>query len=408
MNWEESKLTSGRRSRLEMTCDILRVISQGVEKPTRIMQLANLTWKDLLMYLEALLRTQLVARDTQGNRAMYRLTEKGSTILSLYLKLKQESAVLGLETLTTEHVSSAMRATATGLDSSLTNSLVDRLQTSGFKIEDNRVVGKSGETHNFNIVATASDGSRHGYLVIDEIDEQHILGLFVSQLDTDLHIHAYSKKEVTPEAEKLAQSYSISVAPWEEAKTQRPRSQSQANTLAFAEKHVLLEVDPSSSYERIVRDFAIQYKSSGYKVFVFTWRGSPVYETLSKNPGIAFFTMSTTVSYAKEGSNPNETLVPQNDQAVILDELGKVFKSNTEDKLLILFDSLSDLIVTFGFERSYEFVKNVNEMANERALTSVFIIKSRAHDEKIMSLVRGLYRAHLSYGGSGLSVTRET
>ncbi len=53
MNWEESKLTSGRRSRLEMTCDILRVISQGVEKPTRIMQLANLTWKDLLMYLEA-------------------------------------------------------------------------------------------------------------------------------------------------------------------------------------------------------------------------------------------------------------------------------------------------------------------------------------------------------------------
>ncbi len=407
MNWEESKVTSGRRSRLEMTCDILRVISQGVEKPTRIMQLANLTWKDLLMYLEALLRTQLVARETQGNRAMYRLTEKGTIILNLYLKLKQESAVLGLEALTAEHLSTALRASASGLDSLLTKSLADRLRASGFKIDDNHVVGKSGETHNFNTVATASDGSRHGYLVLDEIDEQHILGLFVSQLDTDLHIHAYSKKEVTPEAERLAQSYSIGVGSWEEAGTQKSRSPGQANTLAFADKNVLLEVDPSSSYERIVKEFAFQYKSSGYEVFVFTWKGSPVYETLSKNLGIGFFTMSTTVSYAKEGGNPNETLVPQNDQAVILDELGKMFKSNPEGKLLILFDSLSDLIVTFGFERSYEFVKNVNEMANERKLTSVFIIKSRAHDEKIMSLVRGLYRAHLSYGGSGLSVTRE-
>ncbi len=43
----------------------------------------------------------------------------------------------------------------------------------------------------------------------------------------------------------------------------------------------------------------------------------------------------------------------------------------------------------------------------ESKLTSVFIIKSRAHDEKIMSLIRGPYRAHLSYGGSGLSVTRD-
>jgi archaellum biogenesis ATPase FlaH len=73
---------------------------------------------------------------------------------------------------------------------------------------------------------------------------------------------------------------------------------------------------------------------------------------------------------------------------------------------LVLFDSLSDLIVSFGFERSYEFMKNVNEILNERRVTSVFIIKSRAHEERVTSLVRGLYGAHLLYGSAGLSVTR--
>jgi predicted transcriptional regulator len=33
----------GRRSRFEILCDILKVVSNGADKPTRIMQVANLT-----------------------------------------------------------------------------------------------------------------------------------------------------------------------------------------------------------------------------------------------------------------------------------------------------------------------------------------------------------------------------
>jgi predicted transcriptional regulator len=85
---EDAPRSSGRRSKLEITCDILSVMSKGTDKPTRITQLANVTWDDLIMYLEALIRNQLIARQADGKRVTYSLTDRGWSLLGHYLKLK--------------------------------------------------------------------------------------------------------------------------------------------------------------------------------------------------------------------------------------------------------------------------------------------------------------------------------
>ena len=74
--FEETIKSSGRRSKLEITCDILNAISQGTEKPTRMMQLANVTWDDLIMHLENLMRNQFVSREVDGKRVTYSLTRR--------------------------------------------------------------------------------------------------------------------------------------------------------------------------------------------------------------------------------------------------------------------------------------------------------------------------------------------
>ena len=74
-----------RRSPMEMICDVLGVLSNGPTKPTHILYKANMSWKVLTTFLDYLLRQGLIERDDQGGkRSLYKLTNKGRSILELY------------------------------------------------------------------------------------------------------------------------------------------------------------------------------------------------------------------------------------------------------------------------------------------------------------------------------------
>lgn len=214
---EEAPRLSGRRSKLEITCDILSVISKGTEKPTRIMQLANVTWDDLIMYLEALIRNQLLSRRVDGKRVTYSLTERGSSLLDHYLKLKKEAAPLKLETLTKERISRALTYLPKigSQESELYSRLEKMLLAEGSKILEPKLVGKSGAVHTLGIVAQRRDGSRHGYVIVRAVDETQVMKLFVTQLDTELVIHALYSGELSPKVTDLARAYSLELQPME-------------------------------------------------------------------------------------------------------------------------------------------------------------------------------------------------
>jgi len=80
----------GRRSGIEMACDVLRVISEeGQAKPTHILQKANMNWRVLSSNLDYLYGRGLVERVARhGRRIEYKLTLKGMSILQLYEGLK--------------------------------------------------------------------------------------------------------------------------------------------------------------------------------------------------------------------------------------------------------------------------------------------------------------------------------
>jgi hypothetical protein len=168
----------------------------------------------------------------------------------------------------------------------------------------------------------------------------------------------------------------------------------------------LLVVDPSANYETAVRGFAADKTSMGGLVYVFTSKGSPVYNSLGAMTGVRFYILTSHVSYPKSSDRENELLVPQNDTAVLLDLLDKTIASTADTPVSFVFDNISDFILYLGFESCYKFVKQANELLDRPKVSSIYLITTGAHDERVMSLTRSLFRMHLAYDSTGLRVTR--
>jgi predicted transcriptional regulator len=70
-----------RRSRFDHYCDVLQVIELGVEKPTRIMYKANLTYKMLQDIVTTLIHNRFIREEITGTKKRYYITRKGKNVL---------------------------------------------------------------------------------------------------------------------------------------------------------------------------------------------------------------------------------------------------------------------------------------------------------------------------------------
>ena len=170
---------------------------------------------------------------------------------------------------------------------------------------------------------------------------------------------------------------------------------------------VLLQYEPTARYEEAVRDFVVEEISGGTPTYIFTSRGSPIHAILSKVPEVRFFLMTESASYPKTGETPSEILIPRNDHAVTLDVLERAIKSDPGSSFALVFDSVSDLILYDGVEKSYKFLKQVNEVLGESKATALFLMTSGTVDNKSTRLVMGLFQTHLQLDGSGMRMTRQ-
>lgn len=84
---------SPRRSKLEIRLNILSAVKDGVDKPTRIMYAANMSWKPVQKILSHLVDQGLLEeRVNVGNRQSkrrYTITEKGVRVLDYFEKAKE-------------------------------------------------------------------------------------------------------------------------------------------------------------------------------------------------------------------------------------------------------------------------------------------------------------------------------
>ena len=181
-----------------------------------------------------------------------------------------------------------------------------------------------------------------------------------------------------------------------------------ANTDSLIGREFLLEVDPSSNFEEPIKDFANELGSRQYVLFAFTAGGSPVHNALSGLGNVRFFTMTRKVSYPKPGDTPDEVLVPSADQSVLLNVLDKAITTNPDLKFGVVFDSVTDLILSSGLEVTYKFLKQANEMLSINKVTSVFLLTFGAHNDREVNVVKSLFSNILNYGSGQLGTQKSS
>ena len=79
---------SMRRSKLDIVLNVLSVVRDGVDKPTRIMYAANLSWRPTQSILESLVQQDLLTEiENTGSKRYkknYVITEKGLNIIKYF------------------------------------------------------------------------------------------------------------------------------------------------------------------------------------------------------------------------------------------------------------------------------------------------------------------------------------
>jgi hypothetical protein len=79
---------------------------------------------------------------------------------------------------------------------------------------------------------------------------------------------------------------------------------------------------------------------------------------------------------------------------------------NPGAKLTVVYDSLSDLLLSMGLQEAYKFIRQANAILNQPNITALFLMTLGAHDEQTVSLIKSLFPNHLLVDQAGLKVTR--
>jgi len=171
-------------------------------------------------------------------------------------------------------------------------------------------------------------------------------------------------------------------------------------------RHILLDFDPSSNYEKIIGNFATEALANSEQVALFTHKGSAIYSVLSNKKALKIILLTQSISVPQVDAQMNAILLPANNTALLLDALDKTLKSLPHGNLNIIFDSLSSMILSVGSHKTYQFVRYALDMLASTNSTILFLFNPDAHDSRVTSGLRSLFSNHISYRKEGLQVVK--
>ena len=171
-------------------------------------------------------------------------------------------------------------------------------------------------------------------------------------------------------------------------------------------RHILLDFDPSSNYEKVVGDFATEALANTEQVALFTHKGSAVYSALDNKKALKVILLTQRISVPQVDAQMNAILLPANNASLLLDALDKTLKPLPHGNLNIIFDNLSSLILSIGLQKTYQFMRYTLDMLTSTNSTSLFLFNPDAHDQRVASSLRSLFSNHISYRKEGLQIVK--
>jgi len=168
------------------------------------------------------------------------------------------------------------------------------------------------------------------------------------------------------------------------------------NNTRLRGRKILLEFDPATPYERVVRDFALEARANGEAVTILTNTASTVHQAVEGEEGIEFVPLT-------EGMTLSPIL-----GSYLASALDRILETNAGKPLALVFDNLTDLILSMGFQSAYNFTKNTRERLSEPTLTAMFLLNPKSHPQNETHAIRNLFSDQVTYGRDGLTPVKLT
>ena len=168
-------------------------------------------------------------------------------------------------------------------------------------------------------------------------------------------------------------------------------------------KNMLLEIDQTSGYHKVLSSFVSEVKKSDELLLVVTNKNSTLHSEFSEDENVRFLLLNSKAS-SPHPINEKETYLPASDLSVLLHacvETKKVAAAATEKTVNLLFDNLSDIILRCGFKRTHKFTRLLLKEISSPKTRVLFLFNPAAHDQEISSSIRDLFHINLAYPKGG-------
>lgn len=147
-------------------------------------------------------------------------------------------------------------------------------------------------------------------------------------------------------------------------------------------RKMLFEFDPRSLYERYVRGFALEAQAYGEQVDIFTPIASVIHQTLEGNTGIELIQITDSLNSQKLSEDDSKPYA-------------------------VVYDNLTDLILSAGFQAAYDFTKNMlKKLPNQATALFLFNQDIDLPFEREKSSFHNLFKDKISTGKEGLEISR--
>jgi len=168
---------------------------------------------------------------------------------------------------------------------------------------------------------------------------------------------------------------------------------------------LLLEYEPASDYEEIVKKFVREFQANVESVAIFTSAGSPIYRQFRDQRNISLFSFSTKTSSPARLSD-EQVLLPERDTSLLLDAVDKLLQALSKKRIGIVFDVFTDIILSQGFEKAYGVLSSIVEMTESEIASILVLINYDALEPRVLGAVRGLFRSQLRFNFEGLKTMK--
>lgn len=168
----------------------------------------------------------------------------------------------------------------------------------------------------------------------------------------------------------------------EEAKAIKFSSQLELNHKDILGRIILLEFDPSFPYERAVRDFVHECVFYNKVALVLTHGGSVIQNVFEGDDGIEILN----ISYQQT--------------------LSEVLEKYSKESLCLVYDSITDIILSTNVESAYGYFQNALKFLSEFGATTIFLLNPLAHEPRDVSSIKGLFSNQIKYDKNGLGKIR--